>query len=442
MPPTLREVFTPLIAYMLFFAHMPAEQKRPFAELRGIIERFLNEQRSAVKRHDLPLQDYESACFAVVAWLDEMVMRCAHDSNPALFREWQHLPLQVELFKTANAGEEFFDRLARLTPAQKQVTELYYLMLCFGFRGRYYDESQDVQLIDLRHQYAAHLAEPVIELLDIEKRQEHVTPQPYSVTAPVAHLPERRISPYWWTAPVAAVAAVLLYLLWPSGPNLKEIKEAIASFDCSGISVDAVKHGVVKLSGHVASDDQRDRVRQKVESIRGVRAVNEEFTIIPRPFCEVMEVLAPLRQLSEKDGVSLDLRPSKGCDATYLNGEHLVVDVTAKKPLNYVYVDYYVADKEMVAHMLPNPQQPDNALKEASTLTLGGPSDKAQWQIQPPFGREMITVISSPKPLFTPSRVMPEPAEEYLSSLRQTLKADAPNSGMAATYCFTRSADR
>jgi len=440
--PTLREVFTPLIAYMLFFACSSAEQQRPFAELRASIERLLDDQRTAIKRYDIPPEDYENACFAVVAWLDEMVLRCAHDSNPTLFGEWRRLPLQVELFNTANAGEEFFDRLARLTPAQKQITELYYLALCLGFRGRYYSENQDVQLIDLRHQYAAHLPAPLIELLDIEKRQEHVTPQPYLVAAPVAKPPEKGRSPYWWAVPIAALVAVLLYLLWPSGPNLKEIQEAVASFDCSAISVGGVQRGVVKLSGHVASDDQRDQVRQKVESIRGVKGLDEDFTVIPRPFCEVMEALAPLRQLSDQDGVSLELRPSKGCDATYLNGEHLAVDVTAKKRLNYVYVDYYFADKEMVAHMLPNPQQPDNALKEAATLTVGGPSDKAQWQIRPPFGREMITVISSPKVLFTPPRMMSETAEDYLASLRQVLKANAPDSGMAATYCFTVSAER
>jgi type IV/VI secretion system ImpK/VasF family protein len=440
--PTLREVFTPLIAYMLFFARSPVEQQRPFADLRTAIERLLGDQRTAVKRLDLSLTDYENASFAIVAWLDETVMRCAHDSNTTLFGEWRRSPLQVELFNTANAGEEFFDRLARLTPAQKQVTELYYLALCLGFRGRYYDDSQAVQLIDLRHQYATYLPAPLIELLDFEKHQEHVTPEPYLVAAPVAKPLDKARSPYWWLVPIAAVAALLLYLLWPSGPNLQEVQEAVASFECAQISVDSIEHGVVKLSGHVDSDDQRDLLRQKVESIHRVKGVDEDLTVIPRPFCEVIEVLAPLKALSNKDGFDLEISPSKGCNATYLNGEHLVVDVTAKKPLNYVYVDYYVADKENVAHMLPNPQELDNAVKQAATLTVGGTSDKAQWQIQPPYGREMVTVISSPKPLFTPARTIPESAEDYLASLREALKAEAPDSDMAATYCFTMSAEQ
>jgi type VI secretion system protein ImpK len=242
--PSLREVFTPLIAYMLFFARSAAAQQLPFADLRATIERLLDDQRTAVKRHDLSLQDYENACFAIVAWLDEMVMRCAHDANTTLFGEWRHSPLQVELFKTANAGEEFFDRLARLTPAQKEVTELYYLALCLGFRGRYYDENQTVQLVDLRRQYATYLPAPLIDLLDFEKHQQHVTPEPYSVAAPVAKPPEKTRSPYWWAVPIAALLALLLYLLWPSGPDPQKVQEAAASFECAEISVDSIIHGV------------------------------------------------------------------------------------------------------------------------------------------------------------------------------------------------------
>jgi hypothetical protein len=92
--------------------------------------------------------------------------------------------------------------------------------------------------------------------------------------------------------------------------------------------------------------------------------------------------------------------------------------------------------------MLPNPQEINNEVKQAATLTVGGTSDKAQWQIQPPYGREMVTVISSPKPLFTPARTIPESAEDYLASLKEALKTESPDSAMAANYCFTASAEQ
>jgi type VI secretion system protein ImpK len=437
----LSELFTPLIAYMLYFTRLPSEQRGDFAAVRSKIGHLLEEQRAAVKRDDIDPRHYENACFAIVAWLDETVMRYAHEPNIELFNQWRRAPLQAELFNTANAGEEFFDRLSRLTPADKEIIEVYWLALSLGFRGRYYDDSQAPRLAELRRQYAAHLPAPAVELLDFEKRREHVTPQPYLAAAPAVKAPARRTSRYWIAAPLAAAAALLLYFMWPSGPDPQAIHEALRGLDCADIKLAGVDHGVVKLAGRVESDDQREQVRRRIEQIRGVKGESDAFDVIPRPFCEVISVLEPLKS-GNGGALGLAIRPTKGCGATYYRGENLVVDVTGKKPLRYVYVDYYVADGRMVAHLLPNPQQPGNSLGDAVELTVGGASDKAQWQIQPPFGREMVTAISSPKPLFSPPREMPENDDTYLASLRQAFKADAPAADMASAYCFTESADR
>jgi hypothetical protein len=161
------------------------------------------------------------------------------------------------------------------------------------------------------------------------------------------------------------------------------------------------------------------------------------LNVIPKPFSEVMETLEPLRIRNQADAVNLELRPPKGCEGVYYRDEKMVIEVTARKPLNYIYVDYYVADSVNVAHMF----QPDT-LTNTQTFTVGGDSSKAQWVIASPFGREMLTVISSPKPLVTPARAQSEPAEEYLAALRPALETVAPGTGMAATYCFTTSTDR
>ena len=438
---TLREVFTPLIAYTLFLIGTPAEYSRPFAEIRGDLERLLEQQRAAVKRNDVAPQDYDNSCFAIIAWVDEAVTRCAHQSNPELFAEWRRLPLQVELFNTANAGEEFFERLAHLTPAQKQVIELYHLALCLGFRGRYYDESQDAQLIELRRQYAAHLPSPLLEPLEFEKRQEFLTPQPYAVRAPEAKPPRRRPSPYWLAAPVLAAAALLLYF-WPREPNRQAVEDAVRGFDCASIKVVRIDKHQVTLTGHVTSDEELGEVRRKVLSVPRVKALTEDLTVIPRPFCRVMEVLGPIKDETSRQESRLTINPSKGCDGVYHSGEDLVVEVTATKPLRYVYVDYYDAGRENVAHLLPNPYDRDNDLSNSQKLALPGSNDKWSIEIQEPYGREMVTVVSSPKALFTSPREETETADDYLVSLEDALKAEASNPDLTAAYCFTMSASR
>ncbi|MBV8454819.1 MAG: DotU/TssL family secretion system protein [Deltaproteobacteria bacterium] len=436
---TLREIFTPLVAYTLFLTGTPAEHGRPFAEIRQEFERLLEQQRAMVKRHDIAPQDYENACFAIIAWVDEAVTRCARESNPELFSEWRRAPLQVGLFNTANAGQEFFERLALLTPAQKQVIELYHLALCLGFRGRYYDESQDAQLIELRRQYGAQLPAPLLEPLEFEQRQEYLTPQPYAVRAPEVKPPRLRPSPYWLAAPAIVAAALLLYLL-PRNPDRRAVEHALRGFDCASISVEAIDKGRVTLKGHVTSDEQREEVQRSVFSVSHVKAVSDNFTLIPRPFCEVMEVLAPAKSESAAQGFALGISPNKGCDGTYHLGESMIISVSAKKPLHFVYVDYYVADRENVAHLLPNSERPDNNAAGSAALTIGGPGDKQQWTIRSPFGREMVTVLSSPKPLFSTARPVSEPDNEYIPLLREALAADGADNDLAADFCFTVSA--
>lgn len=454
MASTLREVLTPIIEYILFFASTPEEQQRPFGEVRAAVEKLLERQRDEVRRNEIDPQIYEDGSFAVIAWTDEMILHHSVESNRALHDQWRRSVLQVALFNTHNAGEEFFERLARLTPAQKEVYEVYYLALCLGFRGRHYDEAHEPQLVELRRQCAAHLPVPAIDLFDFERRQEHLTPQPYEVKTPVTKAPSKRVSLYWLFLPLALAALLLLYWLWPSGPNPQDIEDVVHSFECAQIVIASIDRGVVKLNGHVESDEQPGLLKQKVGTVRGVKDVNVDgVNIIPRPFCEVMETLGPLRSSNKNDGFQLELRTSKGCETearlpvVYHNQEDLVVDVTARKPLNYVYVDYYFADQDRVAHMFPKPHGPESVVN-AQALTIPDATDKSTWVIQKPFGLEMVTVLSSPKPLFTPTRNVPcpsdnpkcldEPAEGYLSSLRPVLRPDAPDAGVSAAYCFIR----
>ncbi len=444
MTPTLREILTPLIAYVLLFTRTPEEQKRAFADLRGRIEKLIAEQGTAVRRHDLPVQDYENACFAVVAWLDEVILRSTLESNRPVYDEWRRSPLQAALYGTSNAGQEFFDRLDRLNPGQKQLCEVYFLALSLGFRGKYYDDAQENQLMDLRRQCAARLPEPISDLLDFEKRQERITPEVYAVQPPSPRPVERRWSRYWLAAPIAVAAALLLLFLWLRGPDPAAIRDALQTFECSGIVLGGIEHGVVNLTGHVESDQQRDAVRQKIEGMRGVKRVSDDLKVIPRPFCEVIRILDPLKEASQKAGFNLHVQPSKGCDATYYNAENLTIDATADKPLRYLYIDYYTADRATVAHFFPNLYQPNNVV-QGSSLSLGGENGSSQWHadIRPPFGTEMLTVVSTPKPLFEQPRAdYTENAEAYLSLLSHQIHGDAAQGGMAASYCFVTTQDK
>lgn len=81
----------------------------------------------------LPADEVEEARFALVAWADETVVR----SDWSAREEWQRDLLQLQVYRTNRAGDEFFDHLAQLRPDQNHAREIYFMCLALGFEGRY-----------------------------------------------------------------------------------------------------------------------------------------------------------------------------------------------------------------------------------------------------------------------------------------------------------------
>jgi len=80
--------------------------------------------------------DVEMAAFALVAFLDETAIR----AGGALRDRWFQRPMQLELYGTNRAGEEFFVRLDGLRRDRQnriEALEVYACCLAFGFLGQY-----------------------------------------------------------------------------------------------------------------------------------------------------------------------------------------------------------------------------------------------------------------------------------------------------------------
>lgn len=87
-------------------------------------------------RHGVNAVDVEAAVFALIAFLDESVLRAGGAARDT----WVARPLQLELFGTNIAGDEFFDRLDRLRREREsriEAIEVYACCLAFGFLGRF-----------------------------------------------------------------------------------------------------------------------------------------------------------------------------------------------------------------------------------------------------------------------------------------------------------------
>lgn len=109
------------------------------SHLAQMFERFEREARSAGIDNEKILK----AKFALVAFLDETIISSSWNQKEI----WLSEPLQIKMFDTFNAGEEFFTYLEELrqrSSANKEVLEIYYLCLALGFKGRYQLQSPEL----------------------------------------------------------------------------------------------------------------------------------------------------------------------------------------------------------------------------------------------------------------------------------------------------------
>jgi type VI secretion system protein ImpK len=92
-------------------------------------------------------EDANDIAYAVVALADEL----AHSRSEALRQLWADQSLQLHYFHENVAGEAFFTRLEglRRDPRRREVLQVYYLALLFGFQGRYKVRGGEIELLTL-----------------------------------------------------------------------------------------------------------------------------------------------------------------------------------------------------------------------------------------------------------------------------------------------------
>ena len=105
-------------------------------EFRQRVHKMLEKMDRDAKEAGHTTFEVDHARFALVAVLDAAIL----NSSWKGVASWRVVPLQLELFQTNVAGEEFFTRLETLRKnldENRQVIQVYYDCLALGFEGRF-----------------------------------------------------------------------------------------------------------------------------------------------------------------------------------------------------------------------------------------------------------------------------------------------------------------
>jgi type IV/VI secretion system ImpK/VasF family protein len=414
------------------FTHADAQQRA---------RELLDAARADADAAGTPPAQVESAAFAMVAWIDEILARHPGANGSA--------PLQVQLFNSNNAHSELFHHLSALGTgeADDEVREVYWHALALGFKGQYYFEDGDQgelgKLKDLHGRQLRLRPLPADSLA-----QDHITPQPYGVADPRGPNDTRRRDRTLLRSSAAlALALPLLYLLWlwSTGPPAvatglaQRIEQHLQGFACADLSATVGPDGRTRVSGFVSQPGDLPRVANEVSAMPGVQAPRFDIGLRVWPHCEVFAILKPYQARNIEKAYGLDVDAPSAVDGKLREGDTVRVQVVAPRHDSYIWVDYYTVDGS-VMHL--NPGHAPLQLRAGQTLELGR-DIPSSWLVSPPFGSVLVTVLSAPMPFTETSDRPPfELASAYLLRLREALAASKNSERLIADFVFLETVPR
>lgn len=228
----------------------------------------------------------------------------------------------------------------------------------------------------------------------------------------------------------------------PASASIMQLTQALSGFDCASLSATLSRDLRITVSGYVANDADLQRLGTKLAEFGRVAEVVNQARVAGWPSCEVLDILHQKAAATGDQSALPAIVPFQH-GLSYTADEKLVVEASATTHYDgYLYVDFIQHDGT-VLHMLPGPDRMDNAVKAGERVLLG---DGAQeYTIAPPYGTEMLVVVSSPTPLFDKDRPQVEKAKEYLGQLKQALDAADQRAGGAkvvSNYTFITTGEK
>jgi len=217
----------------------------------------------------------------------------------------------------------------------------------------------------------------------------------------------------------------------PATGTIMQLTQALSGFDCASLAATLSKDMKITVSGYVASDADLKQLGEKLAGFARTAEIVNQATVAGRPACAMLELLQQ-KTAAQADARTLPVVRPFGHGPEYAAEEKLVVEAEATSRFDgYLYVDFVQHDGT-VLHMLPGPDRVGNTVKAGERVLLGnGPQE---YTIAPPYGTEMLVVISSPTPLFKQARPQVEKADAYLAALRTAL--DGAGKDVVSNYAF------
>jgi class 3 adenylate cyclase len=235
-------------------------------------------------------------------------------------------------------------------------------------------------------------------------------------------------------AAVLLAAAAAAVLLRPPAATTtleglhEQLAAATAGFSCAAVKSAVAPDRAVRVTGHVASIADLDRLHRAVAAIPRIGPLDFAVHLMAHPHCDAVALLGSLTDEAGRDRPGLSF--ASGSGVAYI-GEQPSLDVRAPGFDSYLYIDYFDSGSGQVLHLFPNTRDRFNLRPWRHRFVL---FKSPLWTVCGNVGHQLITMVAAAKPLFPMRRPDVEVAQGYLASLGQALSG--LGKGKAAALLF------
>jgi eukaryotic-like serine/threonine-protein kinase len=205
---------------------------------------------------------------------------------------------------------------------------------------------------------------------------------------------------------------------------------ALAPVGCTLASADVQDASHIVLDGIAGSGAPETALRRAANDAAGGLNVSWGVRSFSGPYCDALNVIRPAG--AGRFGMVL-----KGNVVRLRKNDNIVMQFTMPDFPAYLQIDYFASDGSLT-HLVADDgarvsimtssgwkvMGPSRSYRAGTTVSVGEPNTKSQdgsWQVDEPFGTDMILAIASEAPLFTAPRSTDETAAVYLAALQAAL---------------------
>jgi|GEM_PF-1962915 len=195
----------------------------------------------------------------------------------------------------------------------------------------------------------------------------------------------------------------------------ERINTSLIRFECASLHAVVNSDKAVSIKGHISHEEDLLALMDLMDTIPEASNVIYEVKTLVWPYCEVASILSEHKQRTPLSAIGLQL-DTKSRSNQLIEGNNLVIELSAPAFESYLYLDFYRSDGTVV-HLYPQIEKGMKKTPPGTRLTIG--ENSSPWVIQKPYGENQIVLMASEKPLIEEHRPLQEPAQDYLSILHK-----------------------